>query len=209
MPARTTTTRAHKSAGRPRDRVVDAAIAESVLGLLREVGYNDLTIEAVARRAGVGHTSIYRRWPSKAHMVHEVVFPDQPPRELNADLCFDDIVRAFATGVFEAMGRPEARAALPGLMAEAQADPELLRRLVNRFEPVARSELRRAADLAIARGDLRPDAAIDRIYDAILGTAFAMPYLGRRIPRRRMVDSLVDILLNGVRGPAGGQSSPG
>lgn len=208
MPARTST-RAHRSQGRPRDRLVDVAIAGSVLALLREVGYNELTIEAVAQRAGVGHTSIYRRWPSKAHMVHEVVFPDQPPRELDSDLCFDDVVRAFAMGVVEAMGRPEARAALPGLMAEAQADPVLLRRLANRFEPVARSELRRAADLAIARGELRSDAAIDRIYDAILGTAFAMPYLGRRIPRRRMVDSLVDILLNGVRGPGAGQSSPG
>lgn len=208
MPARRST-RAHRSQGRPRDRLVDVAIAGSVLALLREVGYNELTIEAVAQRAGVGHTSIYRRWPSKAHMVHEVVFPDQPPRELDSDLCFDDVVRAFAMGVVEAMGRPEARAALPGLMAEAQADPVLLRRLANRFEPVARSELRRAADLAIARGELRSDAAIDRIYDAILGTAFAMPYLGRRIPRRRMVDSLVDILLNGVRGPGAGQSSPG
>ncbi|HMC72118.1 MAG TPA: TetR/AcrR family transcriptional regulator, partial [Mycobacteriales bacterium] len=151
-----------------------------MLALLREVGYNELTIEAVAQRAGVGHTSIYRRWPSKAHMVHEVVFPDQPPRELDADLCFDDVVRAFAMGVVDAMSRPEARAALPSLMAEAQADPELLRRLVSRFEPVARSELRRAADLAVARGELRSDAAIDRIYDAILGAAFALPYLGRR-----------------------------
>src|SRR5207249_3175194 len=114
----------------------------------------------------------------KAHMVHEVVFPDQPPRELDADLCFDDVVRAFAMGVVDAMSRPEARAALPSLMAEAQADPELLRRLVSRFEPVARSELRRAADLAVARGELRSDAAIDRIYDAILGAAFALPYLG-------------------------------
>jgi AcrR family transcriptional regulator len=185
--------------GRPRDPVVDAAIREAVVGLLREVGYAELTIEAVAQRAGVGHTSIYRRWSSKAYMVHEVVFPGSARKEAPDDAGFDDRVRGFAHGVIEMMARPEARAALPGIMVDAQADPELLRRLVERFEPAARRSLREAASAAVERGELRPDADVDRVYDAIVGTGFALPYLGRRVvSRRRLVDSLVDVLLDGV-----------
>jgi AcrR family transcriptional regulator len=185
--------------GRPRDPVVDAAIAEAVVALLREAGYADLTIEAVAERAGVGHTSIYRRWRSKAQMVHEVVFHDPPVTAAPADTPFVELVREFAHGVVNRMAQPEARAALPGIMVDSQADPELLTRLVNRFEPAARAELRRAAERGVARGELRADADVDRVYDAIIGVAFAMPYLGQRVARRRLVESLVDVLLDGAR----------
>jgi AcrR family transcriptional regulator len=169
-----------------------------VIALLREVGYADLTIEAVAQRAGVGHTSIYRRWPSKAYMVHEVVFPETAADAAPHDITFDDRVRGFAHGVIEMMARAEARAALPGIMADAQADPELLRLLVHRFEPAARRSLRRAAAEAVERGELRADVDIDRVYDAIVGTGFAMPYFAQRVSRRRLADSLVDVLLRGV-----------
>src|SRR4029078_12720047 len=116
------------------------------IALLEEVGYADLTIEAVAQRAGVGHTSIYRRWPSKPYMVHEVVFPDLPPTpEWSTDGPFADTLHAFATNVIDTLSRPEVRAALPGILADAQTDPELGRRLGSRFEPGLRVELRRVA----------------------------------------------------------------
>lgn len=185
--------------GRPRDPTVDAAIRDAVLGLLVEVGYAELTIEAVAKRAGVGHTSIYRRWPSKAHMVHEVVFPDQRTAEIPAGTPFEDTVRQFAGAVVASLSRPEARAAIPGLMADWQADPELRRRLMDRFEPATRARLRQAADEAVARGEVRPDADIDRVYDAILGAAVAAQWVSHGASGRRLVDTLVDLVLNGVR----------
>jgi AcrR family transcriptional regulator len=185
--------------GRPRDPTVDAAIHQAVLDLLVEVGYADLTIEAVARRAGVGHTSIYRRWPSKAHMVHEVVFPDQDAAFVPPGTPFDEMVRRFAVGVVESLSRPEARAAIPGLMADWQADPELRRRLMDRFEPATRAHLREAAAEAVARGELRPEADVDRVYDAVLGAAVASQWVSHGASGRRLVDTLVDLVLNGMR----------
>ncbi|HEY8525262.1 MAG TPA: TetR/AcrR family transcriptional regulator [Acidimicrobiales bacterium] len=170
-----------------------------MLALLVEVGYAELTIEAVARRAGVGHTSIYRRWPSKAHMVHEVVFPEQRTAGIPEGTPFDETVRRFATAVVTSLSRPEARAAIPGLMADWQADPELRRRLMDRFEPATRARLRQAAAEAVARGEVRPDADIDRVYDAILGTALAAQWVSHGAAGRRLVDTLVDLVLNGVR----------
>jgi AcrR family transcriptional regulator len=193
-----TRTQGQRRRGRPRDPSVDAAIRDAVLGLLVEVGYAELTIEAVAKRAGVGHTSIYRRWPSKAHMVHEVVFPDQRTASIAPGTPFDETVRQFAAAVVASLSRPEARAAIPGLMADWQADPELRRRLMDRFEPATRARLRQAAAEAVARGEVRPDADIDRVYDAILGTAVAAQWVSHGASGRRLVDTLVDLVLNGV-----------
>ena len=59
--------------GRPRDVARDAAILDATSQLLVEVGYDLLSIEAVAARAGVGKTTIYRRYPTKAALVTAAV----------------------------------------------------------------------------------------------------------------------------------------
>ena len=60
--------------GRPRDARIDAAALDAAAALLLEVGYADLTLAAVAARAGTSRPAVYRRWPTKAHLVHEAVF---------------------------------------------------------------------------------------------------------------------------------------
>jgi AcrR family transcriptional regulator len=55
--------------GRPRDPGVDRALLDATLGLLAEAGYERLTIDAIAKRAGVGRPTIYRRYESKPALV--------------------------------------------------------------------------------------------------------------------------------------------
>src|SRR4029450_9476488 len=52
---------------------ITVAIRNAVMQELAEVGYGRLSIEAVARRAGVGKTAIYRRWRNKLEMVLETI----------------------------------------------------------------------------------------------------------------------------------------
>ncbi|WP_376707719.1 helix-turn-helix domain-containing protein [Nocardioides alcanivorans] len=61
--------------GRPRDRRIDTAVLEAAAELLVERGYARVTLGAIAQRAGTTTPAIYRRWPSKAHLVHEVAIP--------------------------------------------------------------------------------------------------------------------------------------
>src|SRR5258708_25555604 len=55
--------------GRPRSEKARKAVIRSTLALLKRVGFNELTIESVAARAGVGKATVYPGWPNKAELV--------------------------------------------------------------------------------------------------------------------------------------------
>ena len=59
--------------GRPQDASLDDAIVKAALEMLADVGYERLSIEEVARRAGTAKTSVYRRWPTKESLTLEAV----------------------------------------------------------------------------------------------------------------------------------------
>jgi len=61
--------------GRPRREGADDEILTVALAMLREEGYGALTVDAVAERAGVAKTTVYRRWPSKGALVAAAIAP--------------------------------------------------------------------------------------------------------------------------------------
>ncbi|MEU4520409.1 TetR/AcrR family transcriptional regulator [Amycolatopsis sp. NPDC024027] len=75
--------------GRPRDHARDLAILDATLSLLTEVGYEQLSIEAVAGRSGAAKTTIYRRYRDKAALVTAAVerrAPAKPPQPAGESL---------------------------------------------------------------------------------------------------------------------------
>ncbi|MGH3558820.1 MAG: helix-turn-helix domain-containing protein, partial [Mycobacterium sp.] len=66
------TPRPARSRGRL-DRSLDAAILDATLAGVAELGYDRLSMDDIASRAGVGKAAIYRRWPSKAVVVAEAI----------------------------------------------------------------------------------------------------------------------------------------
>lgn len=69
----TPTTAATPRTGRPRDASRDQELIEATQDLLVEVGYDRLTIDAVASRVGAGKATVYRRWPNKSALVVDAV----------------------------------------------------------------------------------------------------------------------------------------
>jgi AcrR family transcriptional regulator len=61
--------------GRPRREGADDEILAVALAMLQDLGYGALTLDAVAERAGVAKTTIYRRWPSKGDLVAAAMAP--------------------------------------------------------------------------------------------------------------------------------------
>ncbi|NUU22630.1 MAG: TetR/AcrR family transcriptional regulator, partial [Streptomycetaceae bacterium] len=129
--------------GRPRDPQIDDAILTAVRDLLAEDGYAKLSFETVARRAGVTRPTIYRRWSSKAQLVHEAVFPARATEVLIPDTGdFAADVRGMIADTAASYARPEARAALPGLFTDLHQNPELRATVIDRLESRAREQIR-------------------------------------------------------------------
>lgn len=180
---------AKSAPGRPRDGRIDAAIIAATRELILETGYPALTLSAIAARAGTTTAALYRRWSSKAQLVHEAVLEAEviPAFELpdgaggGAGAAVGDPqadIRALVETVRVLFDRPEVRVALPGLIADTVADPDLHARMIARLAgnlPAFESRFGRArrsddhlpvlaevvAGAAIFRLLVSPDAALD------------------------------------------------
>lgn len=119
--------------GRPRDGRIDAAIVTATRELLLESGYSALSLSAIAARAGTTTAAIYRRWAGKAQLVHEAVLPtDSIPTPLSSGDIHTDI-RSVVDTVRTMFDRPEVRMALPGLIADTVADPQVHAMMITRL----------------------------------------------------------------------------
>lgn len=141
---------------------VSRAISAATFAELAEVGYGRLSIEAVARRAGVGKTAIYRRWPSKYEMVLDLVsragvqVADAPDTgTLRGD------VLAFLTGADQALRDPLLSRIVPDLLAEASRNPRLSEALERRIGLVRRANVAKIVHRAVQRGELPVDTDLD------------------------------------------------
>ncbi|WP_326948821.1 TetR/AcrR family transcriptional regulator [Amycolatopsis sp. NBC_01307] len=128
---------ARPARGRPRDTGLDLAILDATLRLLVEVGYDQLSIEAVAAEAGVGKPTIYRRYAGKAALVAAAVehrAASAPPATGTGDLR-QDLVRTVGW-LAEQIAEQEV-GLLGALFAGMRGDPDLaakMRRILRRDE---------------------------------------------------------------------------
>ena len=116
-------TRGNSAAGRPRSTKARQAILAAALRMVKQDGFSALTIEGIAREAGVGKPTIYRWWPSKGAIVFEAlqqhaqqVLP-MPPTGL-----LDERLEEWLTMLFKTLNEDTGEI-VRGLMAEAQRDP--------------------------------------------------------------------------------------
>ncbi|MBX7433649.1 TetR/AcrR family transcriptional regulator [Mycobacterium sp. Y57] len=189
------------SAGRPRDPRIDAAILRATSDLLVEIGYSNVTMAAVAERAGTTKTALYRRWSSKAELVHEAAFPGSPsaiqtpPGDIAADL------RAMVGAARDVFTSPVVRAALPGLITDMSADAALSGRVSARFGDLFAAVRARLHD-AVERGEVRADVEPDRLVELIGGaTLLAVLQSSDDLAAPSWVDDTATILLRGVLAP--------
>lgn len=155
--------------GRPRDPRIDAAVLSATVELLAETGYPGLLVSAIARRAGTSKPAIYRRWPSKAHLVHEAVFPISAATEIPDTGSLAQDLREMVCRTTGVLSTPAAKAALPGLIGEMAADPTLHSALLERFAGLIGGGLADLLEKAAARGEVRPEVSAPELAEAVAG----------------------------------------
>jgi AcrR family transcriptional regulator len=192
------TTDIPRSAGRPRSPEADRAILATALRLLVEQGYDAMSIESVAAAAGVGKTTIYRRYPNKRELVVAAVLTiadtiELPPDtgSVRADL-LDVMHQAF--GIFHS---GIAFSMMGTLLVKERDDPELLdlfrRKVILPRMEIMGQVFRRAID----RGEVRGDVSIPLMVQMLAGSMFARHISG--YPEDEVwLESVIDTLLRGV-----------
>jgi len=183
--------------GRPRSEDSHGAILDAVLALLEGEGYRALTIESVARQAGVGKQTIYRWWKSKAELVLEAYanhaaskLPLPDKGSLRADLEW------FFCSAFKRLtdiSGPTMR----GLMADAVYDPEFLEILREVLIAKRRAALSQVLERGRARGELKPDADLDVMIDLLYGALWYRLLLQHAKLDSRFAKQLIGSVLDG------------
>jgi AcrR family transcriptional regulator len=164
--------------GRPRDPRIDSAVLRATVDLLGETRYAALSVDAIARRAGTSKPAIYRRWPSKTHLLHEAAFPaDEARLSLPDTGSLADDLAEMLRRTANAFADPVARAITPGIMAEIAVDPTLHPALLERFGGAWKGFHDRVV-LAAERGEVRADVDPDLLIEAVAGASLMRLLLG-------------------------------
>jgi AcrR family transcriptional regulator len=158
--------------GRPRDEAREQAILEAAMDLLAEVGYEAMSIEAVAVRAKSSKATIYRRWPGKAELVAEAMRRRTEPvlehlpdtGSLRGDLL------AMTQQMFAGINGVDG-GLMCGLAVAVRADPEFGRLLAAHTHDNKRRSVAEVVSRAVARGELRPGADPNLILKVAPGVA--------------------------------------
>jgi len=172
-------------------RILDAACA-----LLMERGYQRMTVDEVAERAGVGKATVYRRWPSKEELAHDAlqrIFDVEVPEPDTGSLR-DDLIAVYRA-TLEFANSPIGEQFLRLVAGEASRDEwaaRLYREMYERRRTIAREKFQRA----MARGELRADLDPDQLLDSLPGLLVVRALCRLPMPppedARRMVDALLD-----------------
>lgn len=152
---------------------VTHAIEMAFFEELARVGFGRLSIDAVAKRAGVGKAAVYRRWHSKFDLMVALVSQfaiaaiDVPDTgNLRGDL------RQYLDNGRVALTHPLARTIIPDMLAEATRNPELAAVLAEYVREPRRAKAAELFQRAISRGEVSPDTDVTLALDLLAGPLY-------------------------------------
>jgi AcrR family transcriptional regulator len=175
------------------DEAQTANVLQCVIEELAERGFDRLTMDRVAARAGAGKQTLYRRWPSKTEMVIDAVttWKQTPVVPDTGSLRGDLLASARA---FTRMGTFDSDV-IGGLITACRHHPELAKAFDANFvtprHDVLRTIMRRARD----RGEIARDKDVELLAPLIPAMVFQQTQLKRRPVSAKFVARLVDEVL--------------
>jgi AcrR family transcriptional regulator len=183
-----------RARGRPRNENIDRQVVEAVLRVLRTHGYKAVTIDGIARQVRRARSSIYRRWPSKPHLVADCIVstmgaspaPDTGSLRRDLTAAVATLERAFSGPL---------RQALPGLVADMAHDPELAQAVRRQVLAPRRKSMREALERARRRGEAHPTTDLELLLDLLAGPFYFRTLFGHGRVDRRLTTDVVECVL--------------
>ena len=158
--------------GRPRDEAARAAILRSANAILEEKGIGGFTIEAVAARAGVAKTTIYRWWPSKGSLAMAGFLAETAPKISypNSGSALVDLISQLRR-VAAVYGGKTGRV-LAAILAEGQRDPNTMAAFIEGYARPRREEAKAILSAGVERGELRAEIDLEATLDVLYGPIY-------------------------------------
>ena len=155
--------------GRPRSTQSHQAILQATLDLLAEVGYDRMSIEAIATRAGVGKPTIYRRYLSKAELVADAIESRREEYVIpNTGSLWGDI-EALITSAAQITFNPLGRQTVAMMIGSATSNPEFAQVYWIKYLQPRRQAFAVVYERAKARQEIPADLDPDLVFDVISG----------------------------------------
>jgi AcrR family transcriptional regulator len=189
-----------RPAGRPRSAEAHRAILAAAIDLFVELGYEAMSIEGVASRAGVGKTTIYRRWDSKEDLVvdaiDELIFDVEPP---DTGAVRGDLVEMLVM-VQTIMTSAPAGELFPRMAAHVASGSPLGRAYLERVIAPRFALLQAMLARGVERGELPADVDPELVRALLLGPIILWKLTGALTRRgsRRRAEQIVDTVLGGL-----------
>lgn len=188
--------------GRPRDATIDARATEAVIGLLETGQYRSLTMENVAAAAGTSKPALRRRWKSlPGIVVHTLisVLGTTPTPDTGCVHC--DLVSGISN-IADGFGNSPITRALPGLLADLEADPELRELFLREYFEARRATSRTVLEHAIERGDLRAGLDMELTLDLLAAPLYYRAFFGHQPIDAKLAERTVLSVLTGIADPS-------
>jgi AcrR family transcriptional regulator len=181
--------------GRPRDKSRDIAIEKATVELLREIGYESITMDLVALRARVSKATIYRRWKNKAALVadavHHYAFSKMPL--IDTGSLRGDLIEAVSEKV-KIMKSADGQL-IAGLMCTARDDEDLAALLHQPLSQKASAAGSAMFDRAVLRGEIPADAKRELVYQIVPAVIGFRVFMSKESITRKFIENFVDDVL--------------
>lgn len=184
--------------GRPPREAAAAhgAILDAVFELLKEKSARDLTMEEVARRAGVGKPTLYKWWPTKAALVlavfHERIAGRSPALETKT---VEESIRLKTRRLIQEFNGLFGKV-MADLIAEGQSEPAVLRDLYEEHMAPRRAATVVDIERAKSDGEFLPDMDADLVVDGIFGPIYFRLLMRQQPLTQDYGDALIEQVLH-------------
>jgi AcrR family transcriptional regulator len=185
--------------GRPRSEKARRAILQAAADLLLDHGGGQVSMDAVAERAGVSKATIYRWWPSKERLTLEALLEwasaGSPPRDTGS--LRDDLLALVRPWVHD-IGRRQFARVIAAMISEAQTDPGFAAHYHRHYLEPRREPMHAAFARAIDRGEARAGLDIDVALDLVYGSLYHRLLQGYAPLSDHFAQQVVDLALDGI-----------
>ncbi|WP_318203081.1 TetR/AcrR family transcriptional regulator [Streptomyces sp. SCL15-4] len=174
----------------------EAELYEAVLDLLREVGYDALTMDAVAARTRSSKATLYRQWGGKAELVAKAVRHGKPGRAADVDTgsLKGDLHALILRG--DDCEMEQNSALMRGLAMAVHGNPDLLKAFREHLIEPEMAELRRVLRRAVERGEVRADnPAAGFVLHMMIGAFAARTMIDEQPPTQDFLLSYIDAVV--------------